>query len=149
MLEQKLNEELKIAMKSRDEIRSSVIRMLKSDIQNTAIKLNKNNLTDDDVLKIIQKAIKQHMDSIDQFRAGNRPDLVDKETAELAILKQYVPEQISDEQLEAVVKDAAAGLGAATPKDMGKVIKAVMEKIKGQADGKRVSQAAAKILGGK
>ena len=146
MLEEKLNEELKAALKGKNAIKASVIRMLKADINNTAIKLKKASLSDEEVLKVIQRHIKQHNDSIEQFKNGNRMDLVEKEEKELEILKTYVPEQISDEKLEALVKDAIKETEATTRKDMGKVIKVVIEKAGGRADGKRVSQAVQKLL---
>jgi len=146
MLEEKLNEELKVALKGKNAIKASVIRMLKADINNTAIKLKKASLSDEEVLKVIQRHIKQHNDSIEQFKNGNRMDLVEKEEKELEILKTYIPEQISDEKLEAIVKDAIKETEATTKKDMGKVIKIVIEKAGGRADGKRVSQAVQKLL---
>jgi len=146
MLEEKLNEELKTALKGKNAIKASVIRMLKADINNTAIKLKKASLSDEEVLKVIQRHIKQHNDSIEQFKNGNRMDLVEKEEKELVILKTYIPEQISNEKLEALVKDAIKETEATTRKDMGKVIKIVIEKAGGRADGKRVSQAVQKLL---
>lgn len=146
MLEEKFNEELKTALKGRDAVKASVIRMLKADIGNTAIRSGKNTLTDEEIIKVIQKQIKQHQDSIEQFKNGNRQDLVDKESKELDILKGYVPEQVSDAELESAVKAVIEELKAVSKKEMGLVIKAVLEKLKGRADGRRVSQIAQNLL---
>lgn len=148
MLEEKLNEDLKNALRAKNAVKISVIRMLKADITNTAIKLKKKALGDDEVLKVIQQHISKHKDSIEQFKKGNRDDLVQKEEKELEILKAYMPEQISDSELQTLVKSTIEELGAATKKEMGNVIKAVLEKAKGKADGKRVSQIASRLLTG-
>ncbi len=148
MLEEKLNEDLKKALKGKDAVKTSVIRMLKADIINAAIKLKKKALSDDEVLKIIRQHISKHSDSIEQFKKGNRDDLVQKEEKELEILKGYMPEQLSDTELQALVKSVIEELGGiTTKKEMGKVIKAVLEKAKGAADGKRVSAIASRLLG--
>ena len=115
---------------------------------NTAIKLEKKSLSDDDILKIIQNHIKKHNDSIEQFKKGNRDDLVQKEEKELEILKTYVPEQMSDGELEKLIKSTIEELGLTTKKEMGKVIKTVLEKAKGRVDGKRVSAIVSQILSG-
>lgn len=148
MLEKKLNEDLKNALKAKDAVKLSVIRMLKADITNAALKLKKKALGDDEVLKIIRQHISKHKDSIEQFKKGNRDDLVQKEEKELAILKAYMPQQLSDSELEKLVKSTIEELGATTKKEMGKVIKAVLEAAKDKADGKRVSQIASQLLTG-
>ncbi|NQT22202.1 MAG: GatB/YqeY domain-containing protein [Candidatus Omnitrophica bacterium] len=140
MLEDKLNQDLRKALKEKDAIKASVLRMLKADITNAEIKLNEQSLKDEGVLKIIQQHINRHKDSIEQFKKANRNDLFEKEEKELAVLNTYMPKQLSDNELEALVKSAIAELGAITKKDTGKVIKTVMEKSKGAADGKRISQ---------
>ena len=148
MLEKKLNEDLKNALKAKDAVKVSVIRMLKADIMNAAIKLKKKALGPDEVLKIIRQHISKHKDSIEQFKKGNRDDLVQKEEKELEILKAYMPKQLSDSELETLVKSTIESLGATTKKEMGKVIKAVLQKAKDKADGKRVSQIASQLLVG-
>jgi uncharacterized protein len=139
MTENQLNENLSKALKDKDATKVSVLRMLKADINNTAIKLKKPGLSEEDIVKVIKRHIKQHQDSIEQFRAGKREDLADKEARELVILKTYVPEEASDAELEAFVKASIEEVGAATPKDMGRIIKLTLEKAKGRADGTRVS----------
>lgn len=148
MLEKKLNEDLKSALKAKDAVKVSVIRMLKADIMNAVIKLKKKALGGDEVLKIIRQHISKHKDSIEQFKKGNRDDLVQKEEKELEILKAYMPKQLSDGELETLVKSTIEELGATTKKEMGKVIKAVLETAKDKADGKRVSQIASQLLTG-
>ncbi len=148
MSEEKLNEDLKNALKAKDAVKISVIRMLKADIMNVAIKLKKKALSGDEVLKIIRQHISKHKDSIEQFKKGNRDDLVQKEEKELEILKAYMPEQLSDAELQTLVKSTIEELGATTKKEMGKVIKAVLEAAKGKADGKRVSAIASRLLTG-
>lgn len=146
MFEEKLNQDYKNALKGKDVIKTSVIRMLKADMINTAIKLKKKSLSDDDILKIIQNHIKRHEDSIEQFKKGNRDDLVQKEQKELAILKSYAPEQLTDEDLEKIAKETILECNASTPKDTGIVTKKILEKTKGRADGKRVSMVVLKLL---
>lgn len=143
---EKLNTEMKGAMKDKNETTVSVIRMLKADIANTAIRSNKENLTDAEILQVIQRHIKQHNDSIEQFKKGNRDDLVAKEEKELNVLKTYIPEQMADGELEKLIKEIITAIGQVTKKDMGKVIKETLEKTNGKADGKRISALAAKLI---
>ena len=146
-LEEKIENEFKAALKGRDAIKVSTLRMLKADINNLKLDKNKKTLADEEILKIIQRQVKQHKDSIEQFDKGKRQDLVDKETKELKILLSYMPEQCPPEELKKIAKEAIAETGATTRKDMGRVMKAVMEKVKGRADGKTVSQIVSGMLG--
>jgi uncharacterized protein YqeY len=114
--------------------------MLKSAIQYYKIEKKQEKLTDGDVTAVIKKQIKQRQDSIDGFEKGGRADLVDKEKAELAILKSYLPEELSQTQIEEIVKAVIAEVGATTKADMGKVMKAVQAKTDGRADNRLVSQ---------
>lgn len=139
-LEEKIEVDLKEALKARDAIRVSTLRMLKAGTKNLAIEKRVEKLEDKDVLSVISKQIKQHRDSIEGFTKGGRQDLVDKEKAELAILEAYMPKQLPPEQLRAIIKSTIEKVGAKSKADMGKVMKAVMEEVKGQADGKLVSQ---------
>jgi len=147
-LEEKLNNDFKSALKSQDAIKVSVIRMLKADITNNLVKLNKKSLIDEEIIKIIQSHVRKHGESIEQFKKGNRLDLVEKEERELKILKNYLPEQMPDQELEALVKSAINSIGATSIKDSGKIIKIVLEKAKGKTDGKKVSQIVARLLTG-
>lgn len=139
---QKLQEELKQAMLARDELRKSVLRMLLSAINYYEIQKGGAGYeaTDEDVLSVIQKEGKQRKDSIEQFKAGGRQDLVDKETKELEILQTYLPAQMTEDEVRVIIKEAIAQTDASTPSDMGKVMSLVMSKLKGKADGALVSQ---------
>ena len=145
-LEEKIDADMKEAMKAKAEIRLSTIRMLRAAIKNLAIEKKAEKVEDKDVMSIISKQIKQHKDSIDGFTKGNRQDLVDKETAELKILESYMPKMLSAEELKPIVKSAIAATEAKDRADMGKVMKAAMEEAKGAADGKMLSQMVAEEL---
>jgi len=140
MLEEKIFNDYKQALKNKETIRSSTLSFLRSEIGNALIEKRKKNLDDAEVISIIKKQIKQHQDSIEQFKKGNRQDLVDKETRELEILKSYLPEELSVEEVKKIVEEAIRETQAAEPKDMGKVMKVVLAKIAGKADGKLVSE---------
>lgn len=142
MLKQKLQEELKQAMLARDELRKSVLRMLLSAINYYEIQKGGAGYeaTDEDVMSVIQKESKQRKDSIEQFKAGQRQDLADKETRELEILQTYLPAQMTEEEIKKLVIEAIKETGAKSMQDMGKVMSAVMPKLKGKADGALVSQ---------
>ncbi len=139
-LEERIDVDLEGALKSKDAIRVSTLRMLKAGIKNLAIEKRVERLEDVDVISVISRQIKQHHDSIEGFTKGARADLVDKERAELAILESYMPKQLSADELKAFIKSAIEKVGAKSKADMGKVMKTMMEEIKGQADGRLVSQ---------
>ena len=140
MLTDKLAADLKQAMLAKDVVRTSTLRMLKSAVEYHKIEKKQETVTDADVTSVIKRQIKQRQDSIEGFEKGGRVDLADKEKAELAILKSYLPEELSQAQLEEIVKAAIAELGASTKADMGKVMKAVQAKTAGRADNRLVSQ---------
>lgn len=142
MLKAKLQEDLKQAMLSKDEIAVSTLRMLLSSINYYEIQKGGAGYeaSDEDVISVIQKDAKQHRDSIEQFNTGNRPDLVDKETKELNVLKKYLPEQMSEEETKKLVDLAISETGASSIQDMGKVMSALMQKTKGKADGSFLSK---------
>ncbi|MDD4879249.1 MAG: GatB/YqeY domain-containing protein [Candidatus Omnitrophica bacterium] len=139
-LGEKIDADIKEAMKAKDGIKLSTLRMLKAGMKNLEIEKKAEKLEDKDVMAIISKQIKQHKDSIDGFTKGNRQDLVDKETAELKILESYMPKMLSADELKPIVKNAIAAVDAKGRADMGKVMKAAMEGAKGAADGKMLSQ---------
>lgn len=143
---ERIDKELKDAMRSKDTVKLSVLRMLMAAVKNTEIAKKVNKLGDPDVIQVIQKMIKEHKESISQFEKGNRADLVDKEKAEMEILQKYVPAQMTEEELVEIVKATAQEMGAASKADTGKVMKAVMEKVKGKADGKVVNQLVMSVL---
>jgi uncharacterized protein YqeY len=140
MLIDKLLADLKQSMLAKDAARTSTLRMLKSAIEYHKIEKKHESLTDADVTAVIKKQIKQRQDSIEGFEKGGRTDLADKEKAELAILKSYLPEELSQAQLEEIIKAAIAEVGATTKSDMGKVMKTVQAKTAGRADNRLVSQ---------
>lgn len=142
MLKEQLKNQLKESMLAKDPLRTQVIRFILSGI--TYFEINKGGAgyeaTDEDVMAVITKEIKQRRDSIEQFEKASRQDLADKEKAELAILETYLPEQMSEEDVKKYVLDAVATTGASSPQDMGKVMAALMPKVKGKADGGLVSR---------
>ncbi len=138
MLRDRLNEEMKQAMKARDEIRLSVIRLIRSSVKNREIE-SRHDLSDGDITEVISSLVKQRRESIRMFGEAGRTDLVEKEEKELAVLFSFLPQQLSREEIEALVAQAIAESGAQGPKDMGKVMKAIMPHVTGRADGSLVS----------
>jgi len=139
-LKDKLTEDMKQAMKDKEagKQRLSVIRMVRASIKNTEID-RKKELSDEEVLDVLAKEVKMRRDSLEEFKRGNRPDLVAGLEQEIAILMEYLPAQLSEEEVRTLVAEAVAQTGAAGPKDMGKVMAALMPKVKGRADGKTVN----------
>ncbi|MDY0405531.1 GatB/YqeY domain-containing protein [Virgibacillus sp. 179-BFC.A HS] len=135
-----LNNDMKQAMKSKDKEKLNVIRMVKASLQNESIHLGKNNLTKDEELTILSRELKQRNDSLHEFEAAGREDLVKKLEAEINILQEYMPKQLSDDELEAIVQETIQEVQATSKKDMGKVMSAIMPKIKGRADGSKVNK---------
>ena len=134
-----LDAALKTAMKEKDTQKTTTIRGLRAVIKNKEIEM-KSDLDDAGILKLIAMLVKQRQDSIQMYADGGRDDLREKEEAEMKILQEYLPEQLADEKLVQIVADTITELGASSPKEMGQVMKAVLAKVAGQADGKRVSQ---------
>lgn len=134
LLEQ-LNSDMKLMMKNREKDKLVVIRMVKASLQNEAIKLKKDSLTGDEELTVLSREIKQRKDSLHEFSKANRLDLVDKVQKEIDILDVYLPEQLSEEELQTIVKETIAETGASSKADMGKVMSDIMPKVKGKADG--------------
>ena len=144
-LKQKLSDDLKVAMKSGDTVKRSTLRMLLSSINNAEI-ARKASLEGSDILGVIAKEVKQRHESITAFKDGNRPDLVEKEEAEMAILQDYLPEQMTREDIVAEVKQVIADIGAQGPGDKGKVMQQLMPKLKGRADGKEINAVVTELL---
>ena len=145
-LKQKLSDDLKQAMKSGDTLKRGTLRLLMSAVNNAEI-AKRAALENSDILGIIAKEVKQHQESIESFKQGNRPDLVAKEEAELAILQDYLPEQMTREAIIAEVRKVIATVGAAGPGDKGKVMQQLMPGLKGRADGKEINQVVTELLG--
>ena len=149
MLEDQLQKDYIQAMKDRDALKASTVNFLRAQLKNVRIEKRSETLEDKDVVTVIKKQIKQRQDSIEQYEKGGRKDLADKETAEMAILKTYLPEELSGEVLQQLVDQAVAETGAQSMKDMGNVIKAVAAKAQGRADNRVVSELVKKALSGK
>jgi uncharacterized protein len=149
-LKERITQDLTAAMKAQDAARTSVLRMAKAALMNKEID-KKGALDDADAAKVLQGLVKQREDSVEQFTRGNRPELVAKEQAEIGVLRAYLPQEASDAEIVAAVEKAVAETQAASPKDMGKVMKAAMAVLQATgkpAEGKRVSEAARQRLGG-
>jgi uncharacterized protein YqeY len=142
----RINADIMVAMKARDPHRLGVLRMLKSAIDYTAIELKNDSLPEDVVIQVIQREGKKRNDSITQFEAAGRAESAADEAAELKILQEYLPTQLSPEELEALVREAIAETGASSRKEMGQVIKATAAKAAGRAEGKAISALAGKLL---
>lgn len=133
-LKEKIFEDLKTAQRNREAEKVSALRMILAAVHNQEIE-KKRAATDEDVVSVLSAQRKKHLDSIAQFRQGERLDLVAREEAELAITKSYLPAELSSEELRAIVKEAITETGAATAADFGKVMKMVMARARGRADG--------------
>lgn len=140
VLKSKLMDDVKAAMKNKEADRLGAIRFLQAAVKNKEIDLRPKEITDEDILSVIKKMAKQRKDSIEQFENAGRNDLADKEKLELSIIQEYLPEQMSEDQVAKIVEEVIAALGASSMKDMGNVMKQVQEKTAGAADGKMVSQ---------
>jgi hypothetical protein len=134
-----------VALKARDTLRTSTLRLLLNALKNKEIELRRE-LADDEGARIVSTLIRQRGESIEQFNIGGRPELAEKEAAEIEILKAYLPPQLSAEEINAIVKEAAARIKASGMKDMGRLMKEVMSALKGKADGKTVNQAVKQVL---
>jgi len=146
---EKINSDLKKAMRGRNELAMSALSMLISAIRNKEISLRqgeKVELTNEQIVEAIKSEIKKRKDSIEAYTQGGRPDLADKEKKEEEMLKAYLPPQIADEELEKIVRETVSLLGKVSEKDFGKVMGQVMAKVKATADGNKVSEAVKKIL---
>jgi uncharacterized protein YqeY len=149
-LVERLNQDLTAAMKARDAARTSTLRMAKAAIMNKEID-KKGALDDGEALRVLQGLVKQREDAADQYTKANRPELADKEQGEIAVLKAYLPAEVTDAEVAAAVEQAVAETGASSLKDMGKAMKAALATLaaSGKAvDGKRVNEAVKKKLGG-
>jgi len=147
LLRDQLNTDIAAAMKAKEPVRLSALRMLKAAIMNKGIE-NGHDLDDGEVLQVVATLVKQRRDSIEQFSKAGRTDLVDKETAEIAVLDTYLPPAATADEIDAAVAAAIAETGASSQKDMGKVMKAVMPRLAGKnADGRAVNEAVRRKLG--
>jgi uncharacterized protein YqeY len=145
-LQEKLGQEIKTAMLAKDADRLGALRMLKSTLGYIMIERKAETISDADFVAVVQKEVKKRRDSIEQFEKGGRPELAAKEKQEIGVLESFLPQQLSAEELEKMVREAIAETGAASKKEMGPVIKAVQTKAAGRADGKTISQLVGKLL---
>ncbi len=144
-LKERLKADMKEAMKAKDKVKLSTIRMINSLIKNAEIE-KRGELTDEEIIQLLMKYAKQRKESIEMYEKGGRQDLVEKEKAELAVVESYLPKQMSEEEIREVVKQTIEEVGASSVKDMGKVMKAVMPKVKGRADGSVVNRIVKELL---
>ena len=141
MLAQDIAHDLTQAMKAREEPRLSTLRMLKAELQKLQADKGRGvEITDDDVHGVIRCLIKQRKDAAEQYKAGGANDRAESELAEISILEPYLPKQLGDDEIDAIIAESAKEIGASSPKDMGKLMKSVMSKAKGQADGSKVKE---------
>ncbi|MBO0412721.1 GatB/YqeY domain-containing protein [Enterococcus hulanensis] len=140
-----LNEDMKQAMRAKDKETLQVIRMLKASIQNEQIKKGQD-LNDEEELTVLSREMKQRRDSLTEFEKADRTDLADKVKKEIVIVEKYLPAQLSEDEIRAIVTEAIAATGATSPKEFGKVMGAVMPKVKGKADGNQVNAVVKELL---
>ncbi len=146
-LKERLTEDMKQAMKDKEtgKLRLSVIRMVRANIKNVEID-SKQELSDDEVLDVVSKEVKMRRDSMEEFKKGNRLDLVENLELEIEVLMKYLPEQLSETEVRTLVEQAVVQAKAVSPKDMGKVMAVLMPKVKGRADGKLVNTIVREML---
>ncbi|MGZ8898633.1 MAG: GatB/YqeY domain-containing protein [Limisphaerales bacterium] len=145
-LQERLGQEIKSAMLAKDADRLGALRMLKSTIGYILIEKKAESISDADFISVVQKEVKKRRDSIEQFESGGRPELAAKEKQEIIVLENFLPQQLSPEELEKMVREAITETGATSKKEMGPVIKSVQAKAAGRADGKTISQLVGKFL---
>ncbi|HXA15789.1 MAG TPA: GatB/YqeY domain-containing protein [Thermoanaerobaculia bacterium] len=145
-LTETIRAELTAAMKARDAERLSTLRMLQSAFKYQQIESG-HELSDEEALTVIRKAVKQRLDSIEQYTKGNRPELADKERREMELLKTWLPPELTDEEVEAGIREIVASTGAQSKKDMGKVMKEASARYKGRVDGKKIQEIVSRLLG--
>jgi hypothetical protein len=144
-VQDRLNEDLKIALKAGDQDAKDTIRFTLAAIKNAQIEKGQS-LSNEETIAVLQQQAKRRADAIDQFKSGNRPDLVEREESQLRVLERYLPASMSDEELRALVSQTVGDLGVTSPKDMGKLMPALFERAGGRADGRRLSAAAKEEL---
>ncbi len=144
-LQERLSEDLKDAMRQKDEIRRSTIRFVRAAIHNQEIDKG-DALNDNEIIGVLSRMVRQHQESISEFKKADRQDLVGKEEAELRIIRQYMPEQVSEEKLAELAREAISQTGASGPGDFGKVMGILMPQLRGRADGAQVSSVVRQLL---
>lgn len=147
-LQERINEDLKVYMKSKDTFKLGVVRMVKGAVQLEKINLKREELSDDEIIKLISKQIKMRKDSIAEFTKAGRDDLVQQNEKEIDVLKEYMPEEISEEEVINIINEAISSTGASNIKEMGKVMREVTPKVSGRFDMGRVSSIIKEKLNG-
>lgn len=145
MLKDKIREDLKKAMKERDEVRVRTLRMINAAIKNFEVEKMKE-ADDEDVIGILQKEAKKRREAIEEYRKAGREDLAKDEEAELRVIEEYLPKQMSEEEIRSLAMKVISEVGAKSPRDLGKVMKEIMPKVKGRADGKVVNRIVRELL---
>ncbi|MFO7171716.1 MAG: GatB/YqeY domain-containing protein [Bacillota bacterium] len=147
-LKQRLQEEMKVALRAKEEgrLRLDTLRLVLAAIRNTEID-RRRELTDPEVVEVIAREVRQREEALAEFERGQRPDLVERTRAEIAVLREYLPEPLSEAAIRDLARQAIAQVGATGPRDMGKVMQALMPQVKGRADGRLVSQVVRELLG--
>ncbi len=139
-LKETLQQDLMTAMKTKDEASLSAIRLLKTAIMKVETAGEQKTATDEEIIQLVGKEIKQRKDSIEQFEKGGRPELAEKEKAELKVLEKYLPPQLGEDEIKAIIKEGISATGASSKADIGKLMGAIMPKTKGKADGGLVNR---------
>lgn len=147
-LQERINEDLKVYMKSKDTFKLGVVRMVKGAVQLEKINLKKEELSDEEIIKLISKQIKMRKDSIAEFTKAGRSDLVQQNEKEIDVLKEYMPEEMSEEEVINIINEAISSTGASNIKEMGKVMREVTPKVSGRFDMGRVSSIIKEKLNG-
>lgn len=138
-LKQKLQEDLKSSMKNKDTVRKSVVTLIRASIKQYEVD-NRTELNEDGIIDVIAKQLKQCRDALVEFEKAGREDLIKETEAEIEVLKEYLPQQLSEEELEEIVKCTISEVGATSMKDMGKIMSVIQPKVKGRADGKLINK---------
>jgi uncharacterized protein len=144
-LTEKIRADMTAAMKAQEKERLSTIRMLQSSLKNEQINAG-HELSDEEAMSVIRKAVKQRLDSIEQYTNAGRTELADKERSEMELLKTYLPAELSEEELESGVREIIASTGAQSKKDLGKVMKEATARFKGRVDGKKIQELVSRLL---
>ena len=144
-LKERLMEDMKVSMRNKETLKKSVITMIRASVKQKEVD-DRVDVNDDDVIELIAKQLKQRKDALVEFEKAERDDLIAQTKAEIEILASYLPQQLTDEELEAVVRDAVAEVNAQSVKDMGKIMGKVMAVAKGRVDGKRINEMDKKVL---
>jgi len=144
-LNEKIAQDLKAAIKAKNQIRVSCLRMLKTSVKNKEVE-NRRKLEDEEIRAIISSSVRKSKEAIEEFRRGNREDLALKETEEINILYEYLPRQLSSEEIEEILREIISDLSASGPKDLGKVMKSAMARMAGEAEGGAVNEIARRLL---